>query len=67
MLVGTGPPRDWAIRSYRRRGFGLVSPVRERALLKAYWIVRDRQIEISVALANPRSTRREPLRSVVAR
>jgi hypothetical protein len=53
MLVGTWAAADGATRFYRRHGFGLVSPARKRALPKAYWIVRDRQIEISVVLANP--------------
>ena len=52
-LVGTWAAADWAIRFYRRHGFGLVSPERTSALLKAYWTIPDRQIEASVVLANP--------------
>jgi GNAT superfamily N-acetyltransferase len=53
MLVGTWADAEWAIRFYQRHGFGLVSPERKRALLKAYWTIPDRQIETSVVLARP--------------
>jgi len=53
MLVGTWEAANWAIRFYRRHGFELVSPARKAALLKTYWNVPDRQIEVSVVLANP--------------
>src|SRR5437899_1569759 len=53
MLVGTWAAADWAIRFYCRRGFTQVPPERKARLLKAYWTVPDRQIEISVVLANP--------------
>jgi hypothetical protein len=33
MLVGTWAAAEWAIRFYRRHGFGLVSPERKDALL----------------------------------
>ena len=52
-LVGTWAAADWAIRFYRRHGFGLVSPERKSALLKTYWTIPDRQIEASVVLAKP--------------
>ena len=44
---------DWAIRFYRRHGFELVAPARKSVLLKTYWNVPDRQIEVSVVLENP--------------
>jgi GNAT superfamily N-acetyltransferase len=53
MLVGTWAAADWAIQFYRRHDFELVSPDRKAALLKTYWTISDRQIETSVALANP--------------
>jgi GNAT superfamily N-acetyltransferase len=53
MLVGTWDAAEWAIRFYRRHGFELVSPARKSVLLKTYWTIPDRQIEISVVLANP--------------
>jgi GNAT superfamily N-acetyltransferase len=52
-LVGTWAAADWAIRFYRRHGFELVSPECKSALLKAYWTIPDRQIEVSVVLAKP--------------
>jgi GNAT superfamily N-acetyltransferase len=54
LLVGTWAAADWAIRFYKRHNFELVSPTRKTVLLKTYWSVPDRQIEMSVVLANPR-------------
>ncbi len=53
ILVGTWEAADWAIRFYQRHGFELVAPARKAVLLKAYWNVPDRQIEVSVVLASP--------------
>jgi GNAT superfamily N-acetyltransferase len=53
ILVGTWEAADWAIRFYRRHGFELVAPARKAVLLKAYWNVPDRQIEVSMVLASP--------------
>lgn len=53
ILVGTWEAADWAIRFYRRHGFELVAPARKAALLKTYWNVPDRQIDVSVVLASP--------------
>jgi len=53
MLIGTWADAEWAIRFYRRHGFELASPERKTALLKTYWTVPDRQIEVSVVLGNP--------------
>jgi GNAT superfamily N-acetyltransferase len=53
MLVGTWEAADWAIRFYRRHGFELVTPARKVVLLKTYWNVPDRQIEVSVVLTSP--------------
>jgi GNAT superfamily N-acetyltransferase len=53
ILVGTWEAADWAIRFYRRHGFELVPPARKTSLLQAYWNIPERQIEVSVVLANP--------------
>ena len=53
ILVGTWEAAQWAIRFYRRHGFELVSPACKSVLLKAYWNIPERQIEVSVVLANP--------------
>jgi GNAT superfamily N-acetyltransferase len=54
VLVGTWAAAEWAIRFYRRHGFSLVSAADLKTrLLKSYWTVPDRQIEVSVVLANP--------------
>jgi GNAT superfamily N-acetyltransferase len=53
VLVGTWEAAHWAIRFYQRHGFELVSPARKAALLKTYWEVPNRQIEVSVVLASP--------------
>jgi GNAT superfamily N-acetyltransferase len=53
MLVGTWESADWAIRFYRRHSFELVAPARKTLLLKTYWNIPDRQIEVSVVLASP--------------
>jgi GNAT superfamily N-acetyltransferase len=53
VLVGTWAAAEWAIRFYRRHGFELVPPGRKAALLKRYWTIPDRQIEVSVVLASP--------------
>jgi GNAT superfamily N-acetyltransferase len=53
ILVGTWEAADWAIRFYRRHGFELVAPAHKTVLLKTYWNVPDRQIEVSVVLASP--------------
>ncbi len=53
ILIGTWAAADWAVRFYRRNGFELVSPQRTAALLRTYWTIPDRQIELSVVLASP--------------
>ena len=52
ILVGTWEAADWAIRFYQHHGFDLVAPARKTALLKTYWNIPDRQIEVSVVLAS---------------
>lgn len=53
MLVGTWEAAQWAIGFYQRHGFELVAPARKAELLKTYWNVPERQIEVSAVLANP--------------
>jgi GNAT superfamily N-acetyltransferase len=53
ILVGTWEAAHWAISFYRRHGFELVAPGYKTVLLKTYWSVPDRQIEVSVVLASP--------------
>jgi GNAT superfamily N-acetyltransferase len=53
ILVGTWEAAHWAIRFYRRHGFELVAPGCKTVLLKIYWDVPDRQMEVSVVLASP--------------
>jgi hypothetical protein len=53
MLVGTWAAATWAIRFYRQHGFELVPFQQKTPLLKTYWTVPKRQIEVSVVLANP--------------
>ena len=53
MLVGTWADADWAIQFYQRHGFDLVSPGQKAALARKYWTVPERQMDVSVVLANP--------------
>lgn len=53
ILVGTWRAARWAVRFYQQHGFELVSPGRTTALLKTYWGIPARQIEMSVVLADP--------------
>jgi GNAT superfamily N-acetyltransferase len=53
LLVGTWEAADWAIRFYRRHGFELVPPTLKTALLKTYWNIPERQVDVSVVLASP--------------
>jgi GNAT superfamily N-acetyltransferase len=53
ILIGTWAAADWAISFYRHHGFELVSQEHKTLLLKTYWTVPERQIEVSVVLANP--------------
>ncbi len=57
-LVGTWAAAGWAIGFYRRHGFELVSPERKAELLRTYWTIPERQIDLSVVLASPPLERR---------
>jgi hypothetical protein len=53
ILVGTWEAAHWAVRFYRRHGFEMVSPACKNVLLETYWNIPERQVEVSVVLANP--------------
>ena len=53
VLVGTWEPATWAIRFYQKHGFALVPNKDE--LLRKYWKIPERQIQLSVVLRIERS------------
>ena len=59
VLVGTWAAATWAIRFYQRNGFRLVPEEAKALLLKAYWTIPERQVEVSVVLAAPPLTLEE--------
>jgi N-acetylglutamate synthase-like GNAT family acetyltransferase len=58
VLIGTWAAASWAIEFYRRNGFTVVSPSDKNRLLRKYWSIPDRQIEMSVVLADRRWSER---------
>jgi len=54
VLIGTWSDAIWAIRFYEKHGFQIVRPPLKDHLLRGYWTVPERQIEVSVVLADPR-------------
>ena len=52
ILIGTWANASWAIRFYEKNGFRLVHPAEKDRLLKRYWTVPQRQIDISVVLTD---------------
>jgi N-acetylglutamate synthase-like GNAT family acetyltransferase len=60
VLVGTWAAASWAIAFYEKQGFCLVPQNRKAALLREYWAVPERQIEMSVVLADARAMRGQP-------
>ena len=50
VLVGTWAAATWAIRFYERHGFCLAANDEAASLLREYWSVPERQIEVSVVL-----------------
>ena len=50
ILVGTWEAAWWAIRFYEKHGFRLTSREETNRLLKEYWNIPERQVEISVVL-----------------
>jgi GNAT superfamily N-acetyltransferase len=56
VFIGTWADAVWAIRFYERYGFRTVDPREKDRLLKNYWTIRERQMETSVVLADPRES-----------
>ncbi len=54
ILIGTWAAASWAISFYEKNGYTLVSDEEKNRLLGIYWSVPERQIEISVVLADQR-------------
>jgi len=51
VLVGTWADADWAIRFYEKHGFQVVGSKEKLWLLRRYWCVPGRQVEVSVVLS----------------
>jgi len=54
ILIGTWAAASWAIDFYRRNGFTVVPNGEKDRLLRTYWSIPNRQIEVSVVLADRR-------------
>jgi len=52
VLIGTWAASLWAISFYEKNGYTLVSEEEKNRLLINYWSIPERQVEISVVLAN---------------
>lgn len=52
ILVGTWAAAKWAIRFYEKHGFQQVTLAQKDELLRTYWSIPERQITLSVVLAN---------------
>src|SRR5580692_7552333 len=52
ILIGTWADAVWAIRFYEKNGFRKVQPQEKERLLRKYWTVPERQIELSAVLAD---------------
>lgn len=51
ILIGTWAAADWAIRFYQSHNFVVAVPAEVPALLRRYWSITERQIEMSVVLS----------------
>jgi GNAT superfamily N-acetyltransferase len=51
MLIGTWADAHWAIHFYEKHGFRLVGREQARDLMQRYWTIPQRQLEVSVVLA----------------
>ena len=52
ILIGTWKDAGWAIRFYEHHGYELVPEQDREALLRKYWtLISDRQVEVSIVLA----------------
>ena len=54
VLIGTWKAATWAVRFYEKNGFILLGDNEKNRLLKIYWSVPDRQIEVSAVWADQR-------------
>jgi N-acetylglutamate synthase-like GNAT family acetyltransferase len=52
VLIGTWADALWAIRFYEKNGFRIVDGEQKDRLLKRYWTVSQRQMQVSVVLAD---------------
>jgi GNAT superfamily N-acetyltransferase len=52
ILIGTWADAAWAIHFYEKNGLRMVHPPEKDRLLRKYWTVPERQIELSVVLAD---------------
>jgi GNAT superfamily N-acetyltransferase len=52
ILICTWADALWAIRFYEKNGFWLVGPEQKDRLLRRYWAVPERQMRVSVVLAD---------------
>ena len=59
VLIGTWKAADWAISFYERHGFCLVDEEEKNHLLKKYWAIPDRQVEVSVVLVDAKYKKSE--------
>jgi N-acetylglutamate synthase-like GNAT family acetyltransferase len=51
ILIGTWADATWAVVFYQKHGYRLVSTEEKNRLLRKYWHIPERQVEISVVLA----------------
>jgi N-acetylglutamate synthase-like GNAT family acetyltransferase len=61
ILIGTWKAASWAISFYEKHGFSLVDEEEKDRLLKKYWAIPDRQVEMSVVLVDERYKKRGAL------
>ena len=54
VLIGTWASATWAIDFYKRNGFFLVAEPEREQLLRKYWAIPERQVHVSVVLADER-------------
>jgi GNAT superfamily N-acetyltransferase len=52
VLIGTWRDAAWAIRFYQKHGFRLLRDQQGFPLMKRYWSIPQRQLEVSVVLAD---------------
>lgn len=52
ILIGTWIDATWAIQFYQKNNFHLVSDSDKEQLLRKYWSIPERQVELSVVLAS---------------